>query len=205
MKLISGTGAVALCCMSLIVQASEPSCTTGKLAYVEGEINNNAVAFVQISNEPPVVLPVTLGVAELKIFKKHGRKKHGRKKLTCTLLGNPNIPTDDQPHTHNYDHLIVCDDQAQSQIALDTSFVGASPLDRKLERKLCRGDVDSYFQEESIPDPTAKHDLVGGNKGIFQGVDEGSILVTGCVNTGSDSDYDVQINMVFDGYVCLVD
>lgn len=170
-----------LVCVSAIAQASEPTCSSGRLAYLEGEINNNAVDF-------PGALPVTMGVAALKVSTED--ESH---RLTCALLGTPSL----EP-THVYDHRIVCDDSEQSELSFDTSFIGADPLDPRLERKLCRGiSVLSYFQERSLPDYSEP------TKGIFRNVSEGEILVNGCVNAGSDPAPDIHINMVVDGYLCL--
>ena len=168
--------------------AADLVCPTGfSLAYVEGEINNNAIGF----DDP--VFPNTSGIAYLKV----ATAKDGAFKLTCALSGNPTgiYP----PHGPNFDHRIVCDDYEQSELSFDTSFIGSEPLDPKLETKLCRGVVQSYFQESAIPDS------IEPSKGLFQGVSEGEIFVDGCVNVGSDPIPDIHINMKLDGYLCLKD
>ena len=173
-----------------IGQAAQPKCTTGTLAYVDGEINNNAVAFAG-------PLPVTLGVAELRI----ATKGRGRtRKLTCALSGIPNadVGRDDQLD-HQFDHRIVCDDFEQSEISLNSRFIGVAPLKPKLETKLCRGDVQSSFQEISTPDSGE------ATKGVFRGVYEAEIFIQGCINAAPDYPQDMQINMAVDGYVCLED
>ena len=174
---------ISLAFAGSICQAAEPSCSTGSLAYMEGEINNNAVAF------PPNQLPVTSGVANLKLVNE--QKTYN---LTCALSG---IPNEDINLGHDFDHRIVCNDSEQSELSFNTMFIGADVLDPKLERKLCRGTVLSYFQEESVPDSET------ATKGLFRGVYEGEIFVEGCVNSGSDLPPDIQINMMLDGYVCL--
>ena len=184
LKISSVIAVTVLAFTGTICQAADPDCSTGSLAYLEGEINNNAVTF-------PGLLPVTLGVANLKLVTK--KKKY---KLTCALSG---IPNESMDLDHNFDHRIVCNDSEQSELSLNTTFIGNNVLDLKLERKLCRGTVQSYFQEESFPDASE------ASKGLFRGVYEGKIFVEGCVNLGSDPAPDIQINMVVDGYVCLED
>lgn len=168
--------------------AAEPSCTTGTLAYVDGEINNNAIAFPDPS---PGSSPITSGVAVLKIA---SRGKGSTHKLTCALSGIPNTNPD---LGHHFDHRLVCDDFEQSEISLNSQVIGDAPLPRKLERKLCRGAVQGYFQEHSLPD------TFEARKGIFRDVYEAELFVQGCVNTGSDTPPDIQINMAVEGYVCL--
>lgn len=181
-KFFTVLGTISLAFTGSICQAAEPYCSTGSPAYLEGEINNNAVAF-------PAGLTVTSGVAELKLSTKTGARN-----LTCALSG---IPNTDTALSHNFDHRIVCDDVEQSELSFNTRFTGAEPLDPKLKKKLCRGDVLSYFQEKSEPDSSE------ASKGVFRGVYEGELLVDGCVNSGSDIVPDIHINMVVDGYVCL--
>lgn len=170
------------------VTQADPVCPTGTLAYIEGEINNNAVAFPAV----PGGLPITSGVAELKVIPVV--KPLG--KFTCTLHGIPNdFMTPGLYHT--YDHRIVCSDH--SEISYDTSFIGEEPLDPKLARKLCQGDSVSFFQEASMLDTSE------ARKGAFSGVYKSEITVKGCVNVGGDTPPDIQINMVLEGYLCLDD
>ena len=166
----------------------EPFCTTGTLAYVDGEINNNAIAF---PGPFPESLPITSGVAVLKIASRGKGRSH---KLTCALSGIPNSNPDLE---HHFDHRLVCDDFEQSEISLNSQLIGAAPLPRKLKRKLCRGTVQSSFQERVLPDTTE------ARKGVFRGVYEAELFVEGCINTGADEPPDIQINMALEGYVCL--
>ena len=184
MKISSVIAATVLAFTGPICQAADPDCSTGSLAYLEGEINNNAISF-------PGPLPITLGVADLKLVTENNTFN-----LTCALSG---IPNEDTTLPHDFDHRIVCHDSDQSELSFDTTFIGADPLDPKLERKLCRGTVLSYFQEQSFPDASE------ASKGLFLGVEEGEIFVEGCVNSGSDPTPDIQINMAVDGYVCLIE
>lgn len=179
--------ALALAATPVLASAEAPACTSGQLAYVSGEINNNAIVF----NGP---LPQTLGIAHLRVSSKHRnqRGKRNRARLTCALHGVPNT---DQ--AHDFDHRIVCDDDVQSELSFNTHFTGEEPLKPRLESRLCQGQVLSYFQEYSVPDTTDPA------KGLFQGVYEGELTISGCVNAGDDSAPDIQINMVVDGYLCL--
>lgn len=173
------------------VTQADPVCPTGTLAYIEGEINNNAVAFVHLGTGE--VLPITSGVAELKMLP--AVKTLG--KFTCALHGIPNDPTA-TGLDHEYDHRIVCSDH--SEISYNTSFdEEQSPLDSKLARKLCQGDLVSFFQEATVLDTSE------ARKGAFSGVYKSEILVKGCVNVGDDNPPDIQINMVLEGYLCIED
>lgn len=173
--------------------AAQSLCSAGsRVAFVGGEIDNNAVEF-------PGPLPVTLGVADLRLSIKEGPQPNAPNrihKLTCALSG---IPHPD-PTSHDFDHRIVCNDTEQSQLSFDTSFTRDAPIDPMLEVKICRGDVNSYFQELAIPD------LGQPRKGLFQDVSGGQVFIEGCVSFGADAnnlDPDIQINMVVDGHLCL--
>ncbi|MEF8718702.1 MAG: hypothetical protein V5B44_13605 [Candidatus Accumulibacter necessarius] len=193
-KLLATTSLVFV---ASICQAGEPSCNAAGTfpAQVEGVINNNAVGFGDGGFFGP--LPLTSGVAQLKVS---ARRHGGTYKLTCALSGTPNIASSAEDHV--YDHRIVCDDYEQSEMSFNTRFVGDDPLDPKLQRRLCRGQLLSFFVEESSPDPGEP------TKGLFSGVTEGLISVVGCTNAGSDYPLafpygDLQINMRVEGYVCL--
>jgi len=193
-KLLATTSLVFV---ASICQAGEPSCPAGTFPLqVEGVINNNAVGFGNGGVNGP--LPLTSGVAQLKVS---ARRHGGTYKLTCALSGTPNNAS--LPGDHVYDHRIVCDDYEQSEMSFNTRFVGDDPLDPKLQRRLCRGQLLSYFEEMSSPDTGEPA------KGLFYGVtEEGQVSVVGCVNLGSDDLTqfqmpDLQINMQVAGYVCL--
>ena len=132
-KFFTVLGTISLALTGSICQAAEPYCSTGVVAFVEGEINNNAVAFPA----GPAGLPVTSGVAEIKLYtkKRMHHKLSTRKrthKLTCALSGTPNADT---TLSHSFDHRIVCDDVEQSELSFNTRFTGAEPLDPKLEEQ----------------------------------------------------------------------
>ena len=146
---------------------------------VTGEINNNAVNVVY-PNEAVATFPqfffYTMGVADVKVTLPDLNKP---KKLNCTLLGEPTgagiIP--DAP-AYQYEHLLVCNDVDQSEIAFQTYQTAEMPSEDVIE-DTCYSDPSTGlsipFVENAVVNTGRRQ------KGLFYNVN-GSAKIEGCVN-----------------------
>ena len=178
-----------------VVQAKPPSCD-GTSVRIEGEINNNAINPVSFTP----MGSVTLGVARMKLFAGGDREN-----LTCTLLGEPTGK--DGVGEQTYDHIITCDDPAQSELSFKTTLTGWQEvgdtyfpdlLPSKTAEEFCRpfsqnGLAIIAFTEEAVANENRLR------KGIFSDA-TGSIDVAGCVNVVNGL---YEINMEVEGKLCL--
>jgi hypothetical protein len=116
------------------------------------------------------------------------------------LSGTPNADT---TLSHNFDHRFVCDDVEQSELSFNTGLTGTKPLDQKLENKLCRGDVLSYFQDKSEPDANEasknlqEHQQTGRNLSLLLPCHEGR-AAGACLCLAQDAVDTWMIRMSFD-------
>jgi len=187
---------VLLILLASTAHASEPTCSEGTLVSMTGEINNNAIDVVSFMPSGQV----TLGVARLKLFA-NGKNE----KLTCTLLGEPT--GSDGVGEVTYDHIIVCDDTAQSELSFETTLTGRQfyseagfpdLLPGKVAEEYC-GPLDpgifafQAFTEEAETNPNRT------TKGVFQDA-AGSVDVAGCVNIVGGV---AEVNMMVEGKLCL--
>lgn len=157
-------------------------------ANVTGEINNNAVDVIY----PNSLGFYTTGVANVKVKKPNSAKSE---KLTCTLLGEP---TGTAPGSgYQYEHLLVCDDAAQSEISFQTYLTGTDVSPDVLD-EYCTSEASSPFVEEAVVNTGRRL------KGLFAGVSNGTVRIEGCVNpVGFDQGPVLEINMaVVGGEVC---
>ena len=187
---------ISLILAASTAHASEPTCSDGTLVSMTGEINNNAIEVVSFTPNGSV----TLGVARLKLFA-DGKNE----KLTCTLLGEPTGSEEVGEVTYN--HIIVCDDTAQSELSFETTLTGrqfySEPgfpdlLPGKVAEEYC-GSLDSgifafqAFTEEAVTNP------IRTTKGVFEDA-AGSVDVAGCVNVVGGA---AEVNMMVEGKLCL--
>jgi hypothetical protein len=179
------------------VQASDCEQGTTKVR-VRGEIDNNAVN-VEYPNVPG---QYTLGVADLKL-----RANGDRLTVNCTLLGEP---TGDEQGRYQYHHMLVCNDEQQSQVAFETGFVnlGYEPDYESIFGQnpvLTDDEVGDFCAIDAVLHFVEQADVNEGrrNKGLF-GSATGSLHVVGCVNiAGFDDSPIIEINMGVSGELCL--
>lgn len=187
--------------LSIASAQASSQCPNGTMVKLTGEINNNAIAvasFVPLGDPPG---NVTLGVARLKLFAQ-GEREH----LTCTLLGEPTGLN--EVGDVAYDHIVVCDDPAQSELSFRTTLTGRQHfweegfpnlLRTRVAEEYCRssddGTVFAYqaFTEKAVANSERT------TKGVFAGA-TGSIGVAGCVNIVGGA---AEINMMVKGNLCL--
>jgi hypothetical protein len=166
---------------------------TSTTAVVSGEINNNAVSIVSpndaVISDPTGQTFYTLGVADIKMIKSNSRIK-----LNCTLLGEP---TGIAPgYGNQYDHMLVCDDEQQSEISFETRFIPGELSDDEID-DFCDNEQSVQFVEEAIVNENRRR------KGLFANA-TGAVIVKGCVNfVGADPYPVIEINMGVEGDVCL--
>ena len=170
------------------VQAAE-NCVSGESVSVKGDIDNN---IVNVRNPNGLGL-YTMGVARLGL--KSERKSI---KLHCALLGEP---TGEQNPTvgHQYDHMIVCDDGQQSEIAFKTRFVAQ---DSTLTNVLTNEEIEDFCHTPYAVVAFKELAEVNGErltKGVFQGA-SGQLIVAGCVNALGSG---MEVNMSVKGDLCL--
>lgn len=150
-----------------------PGWATGQCISVEGKIFNNAMGPGS-----------TLGVAHVNF---------GKEKFKCALRGVGKNAGPDSIGPLNFDHTIVCDDNAgtfdlpvHSQLVLDTSGYPTSiPTDCPIP-----GLQSFSFIEVSKPVP-------GSGTGRFQDVVDGKIAIKGTLYCS------LAIDMKFSGQLCF--
>lgn len=161
-------------------------------ASISGEINNNTVSVVS-PNDAVIIDPAsqfyTLGVADIKI-----KTRGERLNMNCTLLGEP---TGTPPGGgHQYDHMLVCDDALQSEIAFETKFIPGELSSDEIDDFCYDGQILQFVEEATINEHRRR-------KGLFAGA-SGALTVKGCVNfVGVDPYPIIEINMGVEGEVCL--
>jgi len=174
-----------------MVQAiqAEDTCTVGTNVSVRGEIDNNAVN-LEYPNE---LGQYTMGIADIKI----GDDKQ-MVKMNCALLGEPT--GEENPYVgHQYDHMIVCNDGQQSEIAFKTTIVAQ---DSYLPNVLTSDEIEDFCHNPGAVlgfEEKAEVNEDRFSKGLFQGA-SGNLRIVGCVNL---VDSVVEINMGVEGALCL--
>lgn len=176
---------LSLCLMVTNVPA-EDNCSGGTLVSIGGEIDNNAV----VVKHPGMDGQYTVGVANLRL-------SDGQHvvKLNCALFGEPADPS----VGYQYDHLLVCNDSQQSEIAFKSKIVSQSVtleevLNNSQIENFCRGAAFGFVERNRI-------DSTRQGKGLFQDA-SGVIRAVGCLNPANNW-ANIEVNIGVSGDLCL--